>query len=67
MVVPILGLITAIVYRVESEELRRSCPQCGRVTKIYDAVCLRCGAELDFPDVAIAPQSRMRAPTSGSR
>jgi hypothetical protein len=66
-VVPVLGLITAIVYRVESEELRRICPRCGRVTKIYDAVCTRCGEELEFPDVAIAPESRMRAPAAGPR
>jgi hypothetical protein len=66
-VVPILGLITAIVYRVESEELRRVCPRCGRVTKIYDAICTRCGEELEFPDVAIAPESRMRAPAAGPR
>jgi len=65
-IVPILGLITAIAYRVESEELRRVCPTCGRVTKIYDALCTRCGTELEFPDVAIAPESRTRAPTAGS-
>ena len=52
-----LGLITAIAYRFERDELRRECPQCGRVTKIYDALCTRCGAELEFPDVAIAPES----------
>ena len=23
----------------------------------YDAVCVTCGAELEFPDVAIAPES----------
>ena len=55
--VPIFGLITAIVYRFERDELRRQCPQCGRVTKIYDALCTRCGAELEFPDVVIAPES----------
>jgi len=66
-IVPILGLITAIAYRVESEELRRVCPTCGRVTKIYDALCTRCGTELEFPDVAIAPQSRTRAPSAGPR
>ena len=59
-VVPFLGLITAIAYRVESEELRRQCPRCGNVTKLYDAICLHCGAELEFPDVAIAPEASMR-------
>ena len=55
--VPVLGLLAAIAYRFERDELRRQCPQCGRVTKIYDALCTRCGAELEFPDVAIAPES----------
>jgi hypothetical protein len=59
-IVPVFGLIAALAYRSESHELRRRCPQCGRVTKIYDAVCMRCGAELDFPDVAIAPEALAR-------
>jgi hypothetical protein len=54
--VPILGLMAAIAYRFENDELRRQCPNCGRVTKIYDALCTRCGSELDFPDVALAPE-----------
>lgn len=60
--VPFFGLITAIAYRFERDELRRQCPQCGRVTKIYDAVCTRCGAELDFPDVAIVSENGEQAP-----
>ena len=55
--IPVLGLMAAIAYRFERDELRRECPQCGRVTKIYDALCTRCGAELEFTDVAIAPES----------
>jgi hypothetical protein len=58
--VPVLGLLTALVYRSERDELRRACPKCGRVTKIYDALCTRCGAELDYPDVALAPESLER-------
>jgi hypothetical protein len=54
--VPFLGLIAAIAFRFESEELRRQCPGCGRVTKIYDAICTRCGTELEFPDVVIAAE-----------
>jgi len=53
--VPFIGLLTAIFYRVESQELRRECPNCKRVVKLYDAVCVHCGAELEFPDVAISP------------
>jgi hypothetical protein len=63
--VPFFGLLAAIAYRFERDELRRECPRCGRVTKIYDALCTRCGTELDFPDAAIAPESweRPAAPT----
>ena len=62
--VPFLGLAAAIAYRYERDELRRRCPRCGRVTKIYDAVCTRCGQELDFPDVAIVPESADRQTTT---
>ena len=58
--VPVFGLLAAIAYRFESDELRRRCPNCGRVTKIYDAICTRCGAELEYPDEALAPESRER-------
>jgi hypothetical protein len=54
--VPFLGLLAAIAYRFDSDELRRQCPGCGRVTKIYDAICMRCGTELSFPEVAIEPE-----------
>jgi hypothetical protein len=55
--VPFFGLMAAIAYRFERDELRRQCPNCGRVTKIYDALCTRCGTELDFPQTAIAPET----------
>ncbi len=29
--VPFIGLLTAMFYRWDSDELRRQCPQCGRV------------------------------------
>ena len=58
--VPVLGLLTALAYRSERDELRRACPSCGRVTKIYDALCTRCGAELDYPEVALVPESLER-------
>jgi hypothetical protein len=56
-IVPVLGLVTAIVYRSERNELRRRCPRCGRVTKVYDAICTRCGTELEYPDTVLAPES----------
>ena len=55
--IPVLGLLTAVVYRSERDELRRQCPNCGRVCKLYDALCVRCGTELEFPETAIAPES----------
>jgi hypothetical protein len=57
LVVPVIGLLTAVVYRSERDELRRQCPNCGRVCKLYDALCVRCGTELEFPDSALAPES----------
>jgi hypothetical protein len=55
--VPFLGLLAAILYRFERDELRRQCPRCGRVTKLYDAICTRCGEELEFPAVALVPEA----------
>jgi hypothetical protein len=65
--VPLFGLLAAIAYRFERDELRRQCPRCGRVLKIYDALCTRCGTELEFPDVALAPESWERAPNASPR
>ena len=55
--IPVIGLLTAVAYRSERDELRRQCPTCGRVCKLYDALCVRCGTELEFPDGAITPES----------
>jgi len=56
---PFAGLLTAIAYRYERDELRRQCPGCGKIVKLHDALCTRCGTELDFPEVAILPESAM--------
>lgn len=64
--IPFLGLLTAVFYRRENEELRRQCPGCGRVVKLYDAVCMRCGEELEFPEVAIASEARMGGRTGAA-
>ncbi len=58
--VPFFGLLAAVLMRVESDELRRQCPRCGSIRKLYEAKCLRCGEELEFPDVAIEPESVAR-------
>ena len=56
-VVPVIGLIAALAYRSDRDELRRQCPGCGKVVKLHDAICTRCGTELEFPEVAIEPES----------
>lgn len=49
---PFVGLAAALLYRYESEEPERPCPRCGKVVKLHDALCTRCGQELEFPDQA---------------
>ena len=55
--VPFLGVLIAALYRYETDELRRQCPTCGKVVALHDALCTRCGTELDFPEYAIEPES----------
>jgi uncharacterized BrkB/YihY/UPF0761 family membrane protein len=62
--IPFIGLLTAVLYRYENRELRRQCPECGKVVKLHDAVCTRCGTELEFPDVAIASEASLRRRTA---
>ena len=61
-ILPFVGLIAALLYRSDRDEPRRQCPGCGRVVKLHDAVCTRCGAELDYPDVVLAPESASPRP-----
>ena len=60
-VLPIVGVVAALLFRVERDELRRQCPSCGKVVKLHDALCTRCGAELEFPETAIVPESQARS------
>jgi hypothetical protein len=59
-VLPLFGLLALALYRSDRDELRRQCPGCGRVVPLHDALCTRCGTELEFPEVAIAPESAVR-------
>lgn len=61
-VIPGLGPLAALLYRRESETPLRSCPGCGASTRIHDAMCMRCGRDLDYPDVAeiIPPNPSLR-------
>jgi len=54
---PGVGLLAAVLYRSERDEVRRQCPTCGKVLALHVQVCNRCGTDLDFPEVAIAPES----------
>ena len=56
---PFAGLIAAVLYRVEHDEPRRRCPGCGKVVKLYEALCTRCGTELEYTDDVIAPESAL--------
>ena len=55
---PFVGLIAAVLYRNEYEEPHRRCPGCGKVVALHDALCTRCGTELEFPGTPVAPVER---------
>jgi hypothetical protein len=57
--VPFIGLLCALAYRWDNDELRRECPGCGKVVKLHDALCTRCGTELEFPETAIASEAHI--------
>ena len=46
---PGIGIIAAMLYRYEQDDPLRECPECGSIVPISDQVCMRCGADLDFP------------------
>ena len=52
MALPPLGLIAAILYRVDKDEPERECPRCHKPLKLYVQVCPRCGEDLYLPDPA---------------
>jgi hypothetical protein len=60
--VPVFGLLAAVAYRSDSDEMQRRCPRCGRVIKLYDTVCMRCGLDLEFPaeQELVAPETVQR-------
>ena len=65
-VLPVLGLLALALYRSDRDEPRRQCPGCGKIVPLHDALCIRCGTELEFPDLAI--ESEMAAaPERASR
>jgi hypothetical protein len=59
--VPVLGVLTAAFYRMEINEPRRQCPRCGKVVPLHDALCTRCGTELEWTADQIPPESAVPA------
>jgi hypothetical protein len=57
-IVPFIGLAAALLYRSDEEEPRRQCPTCGRVCMLHDALCTRCGTELEWPDELVGPPAQ---------
>ena len=49
-VLPLIGIVAAILHRSEKEEPERQCPTCSNVVKLYVQVCPRCGTDLYLPD-----------------
>jgi hypothetical protein len=49
-VVPVLGIVAAILFRREHAEPERRCPRCGAVHKLYVQVCHHCGEDMYLPD-----------------
>ena len=47
---PGIGIFAAMLYRYEQDDPLRQCPECGNVVPISDQVCMRCGADLNFPE-----------------
>ncbi len=56
-ILPVAGLLALVLYRSERDEPRRQCPGCGKIVMAHDALCMRCGTELEFPDELIAPEA----------
>ena len=44
-----VGILAALLYRVERNEPVRACPVCGTVVALSTQVCTRCGEDLDWP------------------
>ena len=59
-ILPVFGLLALVLYRSDREEPRRQCPGCGRVVPLHDALCTRCGTELEFPEHVIPPEALPR-------
>jgi hypothetical protein len=59
-IIPVFGLIAALLYRYDTDEPVRPCPRCGKTVKLHDALCTRCGQELEYPEVPAGAASAGR-------
>ena len=50
---PFVGTVAALVARSDADEPRRRCEDCGKLVALHDQVCMRCGAELSFPEAGL--------------
>jgi hypothetical protein len=48
---PGVGIFAAMLYRYEQDDPLRECPECGNVVSVSDQVCMRWGADLNFPEM----------------
>ena len=61
---PFIGLVAAVLYRNEYDEPHRRCPDLPQDrARCYDALCTRCGTELEFPGTPVAPARAGRSLT----
>ncbi|MEH3054508.1 MAG: hypothetical protein PGN13_10970 [Patulibacter minatonensis] len=70
LVLPMLGNLAVALSRNENDEPRRQCPHCGQVCKAYQATCMKCASDLDYPtDAELLPSvnelAALRAAQSG--
>lgn len=66
-IVPFIGLAAAVLYRSERQARRRRCPRCGRLVKVHDALCTRCGTELEFPETELMSEAEELAASARAR
>ena len=48
-VLPVLGLVAALLFRWEQDEPDKLCARCSRKLKMHDQVCSTCGQDLALP------------------
>ena len=60
---PFFGTLAALMMGDQRPARRRRCPECGNSLPVHDQVCMRCGADLDYPE----PEPREPVPAQQQR